>query len=285
MADNSSLLSFLGDAGGTAAQIAGQQKASEAITSAGTTGANTQKDYLGQVTGELSPYTTLGSKSTNQLEGALGENGTFDPSAITNNPAYQFAIQQGNQAGQRQAAAMGNAGNSGTAAMIGNQVAGTASQFYNQYIQNLMGAAGMGQTSATQLGNLTYNTGANISQIAQNSGVAQAGLYSGAGETIAGALNGQGYGYGGYGGYGSGGAGSGSNGVLGMLGNAASGISNWWNSGTVAGDAAGGTINPNDQFGGGNMTVGNAPAWTGGDTGSGGGTVDVQYNDPDASTG
>lgn len=262
--------SFLGDVGGTAAQVAGQQKASEAITSANTTAANTQKDYLGTAGGYLQPYLGLGSKSTSQLEGALGENGTFDPSAITNNPAYQFAVQQGTQAGERQAAAMGNAGNSGTGAMIGNQVAGTASQFYQQYIQNLMGAAGMGQSSANQLGNLTYNTGANISQLAQNSGVAQAGLYTGAGQTIAGALNGQGYGYGGYG---SGVSGSGgNNGIMNFLGSAGKSIANWWNGSTPGVNSDPSLPNPQ------------APTWdsSGGSGWNTGGTVDTQYDDPNS---
>jgi hypothetical protein len=212
----------IGNVAGTAAQLAGQQKASEAITSANTTAANTQKDYLGTAGGYYQPYLGLGSKSATQLEGALGENGKFDPSAITNNPAYQFAVQQGTQAGERQAAAMGNAGNSGTGAMIGNQVAGTASQFYQNYIDNLQKAAGIGQTSANQIGNLTYNTGANISQLAANSGQAEAGLYAGAGQTIAGAFNG---GYGPGSGYGPNGSGSGSgNGLVGALGNIYSGV-------------------------------------------------------------
>lgn len=174
---------------GTGAQLYGQQNAAQAITDANQTAANTQQQYLGTAGSYYQPYLATGAGAETALGSALGTNGAApDYSGFENMPGYQFAIQQGTQAIQRQAAASGSAYTPNTQAAVGQYVTGTAMQDYNTYIQQLQQAAGVGQTSANQIGNMTYSTGANISQLAANSGQAQAGLYTGAGQTVGGAL-------------------------------------------------------------------------------------------------
>jgi hypothetical protein len=261
----------LGQIAGTGAQLYGQQNAAEAVEKANTAAAGTQAQYLGTAGGYYQPYLGLGSGAASALGRALGTNGQpADYSGFMNMPGYQFAIQQGQQAAERQAAAMGNAGNSGTAAMIGNQVAGTAMQDYNNYIQQLQGAAGLGATSADQIGNLTYKTGANISQLQGNTGQSQAGMYTGMGQTVGGALNPLGYNT-------SGAAGGGGSGLIGAIGNIAKGIGGWFGGGSgsastgstdpgtygsVGSDSQGGFIQNNDQYGG--QDIGWAPEWDSG---------------------
>jgi hypothetical protein len=175
---------------GTGAQAAGQVAAGSAITSANNSAISNQQGYLGNIQGTLNPYTSTGAGASGALASMQGTNGQpANYSNFINMPGYQFAQQQGQQAAERQAAAMGNAGNSGTAAMIGNQVTGTAMQDYNTYVSQLQATANMGAGSANTLGNLTYNTGANTSQLMSNTGMAQAGVYTGLGQTASTGLN------------------------------------------------------------------------------------------------
>lgn len=205
----------IGSVLGTGAQLYGQQNAGEALTSAANQAAGTQNQFLGTAGGYYQPYLGVGASAAGALTKAQsgGPGGTPDYSGFENMPGYQFAIQQGTQAIQRQAAAGGSAYTPNTLASVGQYVTGTAMQDYNTYIQQLQASAGIGATAANQIGNLTYNTGANISQLQENAGQAQAGLYTGMGQTVGGAL-GAGSPYYGSGVYG-GGAGGGLAGLVG----------------------------------------------------------------------
>ena len=210
---------------GTGAQLYGQQNAAEAIEKANAGAQTTQQNYLGTAGSYYQPYLGLGKGATTALGNALGTNGSApNYSGFENMPGYQFAVRQGTQAIQRQAAAGGNAYTPNTLASVGQYVTGTAMQDYNTYISQLQNAAGIGATSANQLGNMTYNTGANISQLQSNTGQAEAGFYTGAGQTVGGAL-GAGNPY-----YGSGVAG-GAGGVGSLVGNGIKALGGWLGSG------------------------------------------------------
>jgi hypothetical protein len=215
---------------GTGAQLYGQQNAGQAISSAATSGMNTATTAMGNINSLYGAQTSLGNSSMNSLNTMLngtGSGGTPDYSAFMNMPGYQFAQQMGVQSAERQAAAMGNAGNSGTAAMIGNQVTGTAMQDYNTYIGQLQQAAGLGASANQTLTGANLQTAGNIEQLGMNSGMAQAGMYTGMGQTISGGLGGNAYGAGTANGTGVAGAASGLGGLLGsgikMLGGALGG--------------------------------------------------------------
>jgi hypothetical protein len=215
---------------GTGAQLYGQQNAGEAISSAATSGMNTATTAMGNINSLYGAQTSLGNSSMNSLNTMLngtGSGGTPDYSAFMNMPGYQFAQQMGVQSAERQAAAMGNAGNSGTAAMIGNQVTGTAMQDYNTYIGQLQQAAGLGASANQTLTGANLQTAGNIEQLGMNSGMAQAGMYTGMGQTISGGLGGNAYGAGTANGTGVAGASGGLAGLLGsgikMLGGALGG--------------------------------------------------------------
>jgi hypothetical protein len=111
-------------------------------------------------------------------------------------PGYQFAVQQGTQAIQRQAASMGSAYTPNTAAAVGQYVTGTASQDYNTYISQLMGAAGLGTTANQGLQTANQNTANNISQAQVNIGQAQAGAYNATGTAVGGLFGNNGAGTG-----------------------------------------------------------------------------------------
>ncbi len=174
---------------GSGAQAAGQIAAGSAISSANNNAITNQQNYLGNIQGIYGTQQGVGNAAMGALGQAEGLGGAApNYSGFMNMPGYQFASQMGVQAGERQAAAMGNAGNSGTSALIGNQVAGTAMQDYNTYVSQLQNTAGLGASANTALGNLTYGTGANTSQLMSNTGLAQAGEYTGLGQTASNAI-------------------------------------------------------------------------------------------------
>jgi hypothetical protein len=178
---------------GTGAQMYGQQNAAEAVSKANNAAITNQNTALGNIGNIYQPYTTGGANAQTALGTALGTNGKpADYSGFEHMPGYDFAVQQGTQAIQRQAAASGNAYTPNTQAAIGQYVTGTAMQDYNTYIQQLQAQAGMGATAANSLGNITYNTGANTSQLMSNTGQSQAGMYTGMGQTASTALGGYG---------------------------------------------------------------------------------------------
>jgi hypothetical protein len=174
-----------------AAGVYGAQNAAQAQTSADANAINTQQSTLGNINNIWSTQQNLGQGAQTALGSALGTNGQpANYSGFENMPGYQFAVQQGTQAIQRQAAAMGNAYTPNTAAAVGQYVTGTASQDYNTYIQQLMGAAGLGSTANQGIATPTYQTGANISTLQQNQGQAQASGVQGSANAIGGLLGG-----------------------------------------------------------------------------------------------
>lgn len=173
-----------------AAGVYGSQNAAEKLTQADQNAIGTQTSTLGNINSIWQPQRDLGVGADKALGAALGTNGQpADYSGFENMPGYQFAVKQGTQALQRQAAAIGNAYTPNTAAAIGQYVTGTAMQDYNTYISQLMGAAGLGSTANTGVANPTYQTGANISTLQQNQGYAQASGVQGAANAVGGWLS------------------------------------------------------------------------------------------------
>jgi hypothetical protein len=224
------------------AGVYGSQNAAEAMTNADNNAIATQQSTLGNINNIWGTQQQLGQGADTALGNALGTNGQpADYSGFENTPGYQFAVQQGTQAIQRQAASMGNAYTPNTAIAVGQYVTGAANQNYNQYIQNLMGAAGLGSTANAGIATPTYQTGANISTLQQNQGYAQASGVMGASNAIGGAFGANGVGtslvgaagkfLGGSGGGSGGGAGGSAGGSGGVNPNAPVSASNPYNYG------------------------------------------------------
>lgn len=170
-----------------AAGVYGSQNAAEKMTQADQNAIGTQQSTLGNINNIWGQQQTLGQRADVSLGAALGTSGKpADYSGFENMPGYKFAVQQGTQAIQRQAASMGNAYTPNTSEAVGQYVTGTAMQDYNTYINQLMGAAGLGSTANAGKATPTYQTGANISQLQQNQGYAQASGVSGAANAVGG---------------------------------------------------------------------------------------------------
>ena len=179
------------------AGVYGSQNAAEKMTQADQNAIGTQQSTLGNIGNIWQTQRNLGTGADTALGSALGTNGKpADYSGFENMPGYKFAVQQGTQAIQRQAASLGNAYTPNTAEAVGQYVTGTAMQDYNTYINQLMGAAGLGSTANAGLATPNYQTGANISQLQQNQGYAQASGVSGAANAVGGAFGPNGVGTG-----------------------------------------------------------------------------------------
>ena len=141
---------------------------------------NTLAGVAGAETSNLSPYLAAGQQGITSLAsmlqpgGALTQQFSFNPSDLTQDPGYQFQLQQGDQAASRQAAATGNAqsGNLQTALAQYNQgLAGTT--FNNAYnralttfqtnrqntLQPLNTLIGAGQNATGQFNSALQNYG------------------------------------------------------------------------------------------------------------------------------
>lgn len=189
----------IGNALGSVPQLYGQQNAGQAISSAATAGIGQANKTLGNINSLYTPQSTLGNQAMTTMSSSLGLNGKpANYSNFLNMPGYQFAVGQGTQAIQRQAASMGSAYTPNTAQAVGQYVTGTAMQDYNTYINQLNQASQFGQNANAALSNANLNTAGNIEQLGMNAGMGQAGMYTGMGQTIGGGgVNGSGVGQGG----------------------------------------------------------------------------------------
>lgn len=93
------------------------------------------------------------------LTGVRGDGTSAPPdySSFYNSPDFQFALQQGQQATERSAAAGGNLRSGNTLTALNDYAQGRATQNFNQYTQRLAGLAGMGATD--QAANAMLNQG------------------------------------------------------------------------------------------------------------------------------
>jgi hypothetical protein len=119
---------------------------------------NFQQSVYGNLQTQLNPYVTAGQNALGSILGFYGLPGGNSTGAsaafnqYTQTPSYQFPLQQGNLAINRQLASSGLT-NSGAAlkdATAYNQ--GYASQGLSQWLQGLGGIAGAGQSAAGTIG-------------------------------------------------------------------------------------------------------------------------------------
>lgn len=99
------------------------------------------------------PWLNAGKDALSQMQALNG--GDF--SSFTQSPDYQFALDQGQGALDRDAAARGTLFSGGHSTDVMKFAQGLASQNYNNYYNRLAGLAGVGQTAANQLGTYGQN--------------------------------------------------------------------------------------------------------------------------------
>ncbi len=177
----------------------------------------------------LNPYQQAGQSALNPLTGLLsgkqydesGKETSLTPEQrdelLYQSPGYRFAVQQGQQGLERNQIAHHNSLGGGAQKELAGYLSGTASQYSNNYINQLASLAGIGQnaanTMATGKSAVTQNFGTQIGETMANRGLVNANYYTQLGNIGANTVNsiggGQssGGGSGGSGGFGGGNSG------------------------------------------------------------------------------
>lgn len=205
----------------------GSQNAAEAQNKGILAGINTQQQTMGNINSLFDTQVGAGNNAFTQLGKLQGEGGAApDYSGFENTPGYQFAVQQGTQAINRQAAATGSAYTPNTLINVGNYVTNAANSNYNNYVQQLLSTAGLGAQGNSALSGANLTTGGNISQLQQNSGNAEASGIAGGSSSVGSLLSSL-----------LGGGGANSSGLLGAIGKLIGGGSS--GSGSGSGNSSG----------------------------------------------
>jgi hypothetical protein len=184
------------------AQLYGLPNPNSGSTTAGY-GANQSLNAIGGIPGVLGGaggVTGTGGTGATSNIGPTGTNGTgaaggqpYGASSqyanFYNSPGYQFALGQGQQAINRGAAANGNLYTPNTLNQLDQNAQGFASSQYNNYVQQLMGLAGIGgQATASTVSSAT-TAGNNISANQLSAGNANASGILGSAGAFSGAIN------------------------------------------------------------------------------------------------
>lgn len=166
---------LLGAGAGGLVNYFGNQSATNSLVGGNNNAIGTQQGVQGQLGDIYGAQRGLGTGADSALSAQLGLGGKPDYSAFLNSPGFKGSLDLGNQAIERAASANGSLYTPNMLNMLGQYDTTYASQNYNNYIGQLMSAAGLGAQGNAGLATGTYNTGANISQAQQNAGVNKAG--------------------------------------------------------------------------------------------------------------
>ena len=144
----------------------------------------TGQTNLGQAVGAYDPLKQLGAQYSQAAPTYLGAMGVGTPqqvqaaqSAFTNQPGYQFALNQAQQAAERAAAAGGMTASGNLIDAEQRNAIGLQNQQYQNWVDNLQkaGQMGLGATQAGAQGQATGYT--NLANLAQTYGENQANVY------------------------------------------------------------------------------------------------------------
>lgn len=137
-------------------QSSAAKDAANASTNATNASIGEQRRELDINQANQQPYLDTGKSALSTLAGMYGLNGQGngkpDYSAFFSSPDYQATLQQNQQALDRDAAARGSLFSGGHSADVMQFGQNLAAQQFGNYYNRLAGLAGIGQTSANQLG-------------------------------------------------------------------------------------------------------------------------------------
>lgn len=158
---------------GGALQNRGAGKAADAQAHAQQLAIEEQRRQYDQTREDMMPWLQAGGGALNRLTALSG--GDF--SGFYESPEYAFTRDQGLQSLERGAAARGGMYSGGADADRMRFASGLASQEYGNHWNRLAGLAGVGQSTAGQLGAYGANMASNIGNAYGNIGQARASAY------------------------------------------------------------------------------------------------------------
>lgn len=165
---------------GTAMSNRGASRGADAAAQAQLAAIDEQRRQYDQTREDMMPWLTAGRGALGRLEGLLA-----NPDSIQNSAAYQWRFNQGLQGLDRSAAARGNLFSGGHHADVLGYGQGMASQEYTDQWNRLAGLAGVGQTTASNLGSFGANAASNVGNALGNIGQARQSMYQQQGQNYA----------------------------------------------------------------------------------------------------
>lgn len=165
---------------GTAMSNRGASRGADAAAQAQLAAIDEQRRQYDQTREDMMPWLTAGRGALGRLEGLLA-----NPDSIQNSAAYQWRFNQGLQGLDRSAAARGNLFSGGHHADVLGYGQGMASQEYTDQWNRLAGLAGVGQTTASNLGAFGANAASNVGNALGNIGQARQSAYQQQGQNYA----------------------------------------------------------------------------------------------------
>lgn len=179
-------------------------KAADAATQSAETSANVQREMFERQVELQEPWRKAGMDALNKLIPVASEYTPFTANQMYQDPGYAFRLSEGLKAMERGAAARGGL-QSGAALKAAQRygqeyASGEYTNAFNRYqaerqarLNPLQSLAGVGQTTASQLGTAASNLGANLGQTYMTGGMqagqARASGYLGQANALTGALN------------------------------------------------------------------------------------------------
>jgi hypothetical protein len=168
----------VGALGGALISSSAAKKAAKTQAAGAAAAQLTQQNNLADIKGHLQPYLDAGTQALPQLTQAITGigNGNSDSmmAALEKYPGYQFALKQGMQGLNAEAAKQGSR-------LGGNQLAGaidfmknSASSLFDKYLGNLGNLTGMGERANATYASAATGTANNVSQLQTDAAAARA---------------------------------------------------------------------------------------------------------------
>ncbi len=168
-----SMLGAFGTIAGALMQGNAASNAANAVTNAANTAGATQANYFGTTQAGWQPDLTMGQNADVSLGNLMSGTGSSQTAAFENTPGYQYSLDQGTAAINKQDAASGDLYSSNTLAAQNKNAQGLASTNYQSYVQNLMQMAGLGNAGAQGIGTAATATGQGVASTRLTGGIAQ----------------------------------------------------------------------------------------------------------------
>lgn len=184
----------VGAVGGALISSNASGKAVNAQTSAADQANQTALDEYNTTRSDQAPWRAAGQTALNQLSSNLSTG--FQPGDLTQDPGYQFELQQGQKGLDQSAASNGrlySGAQMNAASTYATNFAGTKyDDAYNRWVtgnNELAGVAGTGQTATNQTDQAALQTGAQIGTNTEGAANAAASGYLSQGNSLTSALN------------------------------------------------------------------------------------------------
>lgn len=165
------LINLGGGLAGAGLDYLGNRQATRAQTAADQAAIDEMRRQFDITQANLKPWLDDGTRAIGQMN---------DPNGYTDSPGYEFRKRGGSQMVQGSAAASGGLYSGNTLKALTQYGDNLAADEYNNWWNRLASRAGIGQTTATNLGQIGGNTSRDISSLLSNAGASRASGIRGA---------------------------------------------------------------------------------------------------------